>query len=118
MRIWGRSPFIPGPHPPPIQPSEAFWQQLFQHQHQLFPQSQGLVMGGAKPHPVPPSPQSTEPSPIWGVVKDTKVKEEQWPDLGVGTSDLIGQDMVAKQLPEEAKQQKQYHQKEEKRLME
>lgn len=35
IRIYGHIPFAPGPVPPPLQPGEHFWQQLFQHQYQV-----------------------------------------------------------------------------------
>ena len=35
IRIWGRIPFTPGPQPPPLQQSEPYWQQMFDHQHQV-----------------------------------------------------------------------------------
>ncbi len=35
IRIWGRIPFTPGPQPPPLQQSEPYWQQMFNHQHQV-----------------------------------------------------------------------------------
>lgn len=99
IRIWGRTPFIPGPiTPPPLQPTEPFWQQVFQQQHQLFPE---LAPPKPNPPPHPQQQQQANPDPIWRGVMATTNKEpvatntntttagsagnmveDQWPDLG------------------------------------
>ncbi|XP_019850193.1 PREDICTED: PERQ amino acid-rich with GYF domain-containing protein 2 [Amphimedon queenslandica] len=88
VRIWGRNPFVPGPHPPPLQHSEPYWQQIL-NQTQLFPEIP------SKPHPQQPKQPSQDfTSPIWGVLsskdivaeetvaKEITSGEDQWPDLG------------------------------------
>lgn len=130
IRIWKRVPFNAGPHPPPIQPTEPFWQQLFQQQHQLFPQSHGLPTAttaysttNSVPKHHTQSHQQNEPSPIWGIVPaEPTDKEDQWPDLsnkgtshGVDNNNSMQQMLVAQRQEEERKRQAEEKQIEEER---